>query len=331
MEPLTTQQELLVSDNQNYRHEEHEDEDKQIKLNNIIDPENETGINRDFPLFPEKNKFGDDTIPLSVENDGYASISTDAPLTPPQEKLPDQSDVNDNLVNSKSSLISDLLPESEVASGDTYSTSSLDSSVVDSTHVPKQNMVSDHTTYEGLKDFMADQKKDVPLEDANSNLSYQSSITDHFANNYVETTVEAQLLSENEISEVATVGEEAHEQGRMPEVSVKGNNSAVELHTPGHANEFGTVSMSAPVHTFADEQVKNGHTEITVDQSQSISESPSSSNIFSSAGIPAPSVVSEALRVTPGKILVQPVVDQVQGQALAALQAMKVFVRTNHG
>ncbi|KAI3940111.1 hypothetical protein MKW92_052021 [Papaver armeniacum] len=48
-------------------------------------------------------------------------------------------------------------------------------------------------------------------------------------------------------------------------------------------------------------------------------------NSFSSAGIPAPSLVSAALQVPPGKVLVPAVVDQVQGQALAALQVLKVI------
>ncbi|MQM07768.1 hypothetical protein Taro_040618 [Colocasia esculenta] len=44
---------------------------------------------------------------------------------------------------------------------------------------------------------------------------------------------------------------------------------------------------------------------------------------FSSAGIPAPSLVSAASQVSPGKVLVPAVIDQVQEQALAALQVLK--------
>nr|AQX44136.1 hypothetical protein [Apostasia odorata] len=42
-------------------------------------------------------------------------------------------------------------------------------------------------------------------------------------------------------------------------------------------------------------------------------------------GIPAPSLVSAALQVSPGKIILPAVVDQVQSQALAALQVLKVI------
>ncbi|PWA82859.1 hypothetical protein CTI12_AA172110 [Artemisia annua] len=45
----------------------------------------------------------------------------------------------------------------------------------------------------------------------------------------------------------------------------------------------------------------------------------------SSASIPAPSVLSPALQNRPGKVVVPAVVDQVQGQALAALQVLKVI------
>ncbi|CAH9090558.1 unnamed protein product [Cuscuta epithymum] len=47
--------------------------------------------------------------------------------------------------------------------------------------------------------------------------------------------------------------------------------------------------------------------------------------IFPSAGIPAPSSVSAALQTLPGKVLVPAVIDQIHGQALAALQVLKVI------
>ncbi|CAN0891739.1 hypothetical protein LINGRAHAP2_LOCUS17144 [Linum grandiflorum] len=55
------------------------------------------------------------------------------------------------------------------------------------------------------------------------------------------------------------------------------------------------------------------------------SSSPTTLSPFLPVGIPAPSAVFEALRVPPGKVLVPAVVDQGQGQALAALQVLKVI------
>lgn len=48
-------------------------------------------------------------------------------------------------------------------------------------------------------------------------------------------------------------------------------------------------------------------------------------NNFTSAGVPAPTLVFAALQAHPGKVLVPAVVDTVQGQALAALQVLKVI------
>ncbi|CAH9077001.1 unnamed protein product [Cuscuta europaea] len=50
-----------------------------------------------------------------------------------------------------------------------------------------------------------------------------------------------------------------------------------------------------------------------------------SEETFPSAGIPAPSSVSAALHTLPGKVLVPAVIDQIHGQALAALQDLKVI------
>ncbi|KAG5600662.1 hypothetical protein H5410_032032, partial [Solanum commersonii] len=50
-----------------------------------------------------------------------------------------------------------------------------------------------------------------------------------------------------------------------------------------------------------------------------------SGDIFIFVGIPAPSTTSAVLQALPGKVLVPAAIDQVQGQALAALQVLKVM------
>ncbi|KAL9237310.1 hypothetical protein vseg_011877 [Gypsophila vaccaria] len=57
----------------------------------------------------------------------------------------------------------------------------------------------------------------------------------------------------------------------------------------------------------------------------SVFESQSPQGTFTSRGIPAPSLLSTALQVPPGKVLVPAVTDQTQAQALAALQVLKVI------
>ncbi|KAK4280339.1 hypothetical protein QN277_011974 [Acacia crassicarpa] len=69
------------------------------------------------------------------------------------------------------------------------------------------------------------------------------------------------------------------------------------------------------------DQDRDSHIEINKIQS----ESPNSGVFFSSPGIPAPSIVSATVPVPPGKVLVPTAVDLVHGQALAALQALKVI------
>uniref|UniRef100_A0A0R0I842 SLH domain-containing protein n=2 Tax=Glycine max TaxID=3847 RepID=A0A0R0I842_SOYBN len=78
-----------------------------------------------------------------------------------------------------------------------------------------------------------------------------------------------------------------------------------------------------------DEITEQGNVDSMVEQGNGKmevkSKSPNSGSFFSVPGIPAPSVVSASVQVLPGKVLVPAAVDQVQGQALAALQVLKVI------
>ncbi|KAE8682335.1 Chloroplast thylakoid membrane, putative isoform 2 [Hibiscus syriacus] len=78
---------------------------------------------------------------------------------------------------------------------------------------------------------------------------------------------------------------------------------------------------SAPAHP-KNKQSKNDYE--AINDSIPVFGSPNPRSSFSPSGIPASSVGSAALQVHPGKVLVPAVVDQVQGQALAALQVLKV-------
>ncbi|KAL4557062.1 hypothetical protein LXL04_035232 [Taraxacum kok-saghyz] len=70
---------------------------------------------------------------------------------------------------------------------------------------------------------------------------------------------------------------------------------------------------------FSEGEVLDGGFSIPIPESMDLEK------MSSSASIPAPSVVSPALQTLPGKVLVPAVVDSVQGQALAALQVLKVI------
>ncbi|XP_052210335.1 uncharacterized protein LOC127813411 isoform X2 [Diospyros lotus] len=106
------------------------------------------------------------------------------------------------------------------------------------------------------------------------------------------------------------------------QVLTVGNKSSEEHNLNGDGSS-GKTSVSAVAYSFANEQDVNTYNSSNETITYLESRNPGTS--FSSAGIPAPSVVSAALQVLPGKVLVPAVVDQVQGQALAALQVLKVI------
>ncbi|XP_061350957.1 uncharacterized protein LOC133296023 isoform X1 [Gastrolobium bilobum] len=108
---------------------------------------------------------------------------------------------------------------------------------------------------------------------------------------------------------------------KIPLVSGEGNKSSFEEQSIPGNDLFRKSSISSSANELVDEQVGNYNNEVNKVRS----ESPKSGSVFSAPGIPAPSVVSAAVQVLPGKVLVPAVVDQVQGQALAALQVLKVI------
>jgi len=87
-------------------------------------------------------------------------------------------------------------------------------------------------------------------------------------------------------------------------------------------NDLFTKSFVSSTNTFLDGQVRNDNNEVN----KCRSESSNSGAFYSVPGIPAPSVVSAAVQVLRGKVLVPALVDQGQEQALAALQALEVFL-----
>ncbi|KAK6121705.1 hypothetical protein DH2020_044573 [Rehmannia glutinosa] len=110
---------------------------------------------------------------------------------------------------------------------------------------------------------------------------------------------------------------------KLLEVSVDGDDQS-----PTGGNPNGTASTGAPLvpevaYQSANEHLENDYNDISV--SQPFIDSKNPGNFFTSAGIPAPSVVSAALQPPPGKVLVPAVIDQLQSQALSALQVLKVI------
>ncbi|KAL6503879.1 hypothetical protein OROGR_025802 [Orobanche gracilis] len=93
-------------------------------------------------------------------------------------------------------------------------------------------------------------------------------------------------------------------------------------------NIDGTASTGAPLlpkvtYQSGNERLENEYNDTNV--SETFFDSTNPANLFTSAGIPAPSVVSAALQTPPGKVLVPAAIDQLQSQALSALQVLKVI------
>jgi len=116
--------------------------------------------------------------------------------------------------------------------------------------------------------------------------------------------------------------EENLDLNKIPQVSAEGNEPSLEEWSIPGNDVYEKSSVLSSANTLVDEQVINDNYE--VDEVKS--ESPNFGSFFSVPGIPAPSVVSSTVQVFPGKVLVPAAVDQVQGQALAALQVLKVVV-----
>ncbi|KAJ0248670.1 GPI-anchored adhesin-like protein [Hirschfeldia incana] len=96
----------------------------------------------------------------------------------------------------------------------------------------------------------------------------------------------------------------------------------------GTPEDLATGSMSSILDIDTEKDVESSETPVSVNSEVELGdngqllETPSGGSAFSSAGIPAPSI---SFQVNPGKILVPAAADQVQSQAFAALQVLKVI------
>lgn len=136
-----------------------------------------------------------------------------------------------------------------------------------------------------------------------------STIANPESNNTIS---DPKILTEDDQENILSASKKENlDLNEIPQVSYEGSKSSFE-------------EQSIPENDLLRKSV-NDNNKVNED----ISESPNSGSHFSAPGIPAPSVVSAAVQVLPGKILVPAAVDQVQGQALAALQVLKVIISSH--
>ncbi|XP_058205935.1 uncharacterized protein LOC131319608 isoform X1 [Rhododendron vialii] len=347
MEPLATQQEVvLASDDQYDRIEQVEKEGKDMKRDN--DSLSKTGIEND-PSFSTENNEATNENRQSGSGVGYTLNSDDAlNNASAQEDLRNESAIDDMSVAPHRSPGTPPLSETKIGYGSlaTSNFENLDGSLVTDKSEPvtelKENLINAKLTNSSVSgaystDLSTDSQKDVlGLSGTdNSTFSFDSSSSSKISipigslpsnisdNSPLDAVIEPQVMLKlnGETVDLLSTGKDldltkAH-------VLEEGNKPPSQEHNLKADGSNGTTSLSPVVNTFANEQ--DGNSSDSLNESTTFFESTSPLNSFSSAGIPAPSVVSAALQVLPGKVLVPAVVDQVQGQALAALQVLKVI------
>ncbi|KAI8564829.1 hypothetical protein RHMOL_Rhmol03G0212700 [Rhododendron molle] len=347
MEPLATQQELvLASDDQYDRIEQVEKEGKDMKRDN--DSLSKTGIEND-PSFSTENNEATNENRQSGSDVGYTLKSDDAlNNASAQEDLRNESAIDDMSVAPHRSPGTPPLSETKIGYGSLAASNfeNLDGSLVTDKSEPvtelKENVIIAKLTNSSVSgaystDLSTDNQKDVlGLSGTdNSTFSFDSSSSSTISipigslpsnisvNSPLDAVIEPQVVLKlsGETVNLLSTGKDldltkAH-------VSEEGNKPSSQEHNLKADGSNGTTSLSPVANTVANEQ--DGNSSNSLNESTTFFESTSPLNSFSSAGIPAPSVVSAALQVLPGKVLVPAVVDQVQGQALAALQVLKVI------
>ncbi|XWS50500.1 hypothetical protein CRYUN_Cryun12cG0092300 [Craigia yunnanensis] len=336
MEPLTAQQEVsLASDNESDKVEENESETGIQK--DISSPSEFNGTSSDNKLDNDNGTYLVD----SYTSNGYSATNT----VPIEEDLQNVSSLDGMSVDPEMTPISPKLPESEVVGGSFVasrlreSDSNLDINSPEASYEIEDKLINVRETIDtNLSDSVnldndLDEGKLGSEGKENSNISVDSSSSSSSTNERVivsfsitselEPILESQAVPKDNLETIeSSPAEENLESSKISQFSVEIKNSSLEVNNLNESLSE-TTFVSAPAHPLTNERRKIDYDEIN--DSKPIFESPTPRSSFSPAGIPAPSVVSAALQVLPGKVLVPAVVDQVQGQALAALQVLKVI------
>ncbi|KAL6127139.1 hypothetical protein ACLB2K_075182 [Fragaria x ananassa] len=348
MEPLTTEQEevLLVNDDRNA---DDVDEQRDTKQDGGS-PEEKAGTNKDccsssqeIDESPSLYRVGNDCDIGEVSVQEFESASSGGGSKAInsafiQEDLQHRSISDDKLVEAETLTRQVDLPESDhgndsfVSSGLEDSDSSLAVGTGDLTSELKENPVSEPVKLpesDAINSNLSIEPQDeVPGTSENQTFTSESSTV--IAHEHHEPiAVDVSVSSESNISleplvlskdNVGVVSPPSTNPSETVQVLAEGNSSSLEVHTIVESGSSAT-SVSEQAYPIANEQ----YTNYSSDTNTSKSQLPTPQNPFSSAGIPAPTLVSAAVQVLPGKVLVPAVVDQVQGQALAALQVLKVI------
>ncbi|GFP84805.1 hypothetical protein PHJA_000624300 [Phtheirospermum japonicum] len=299
MVPLTTQQEKSLSSDDN----SNQVEEEKVGILESSSEESKTGTNEDPSLYKEnseaiiESRNSDDTgvRQSSEDDDGYIP-----------EAVERESSTGDNLVSLEAA---DKNPAS-------------DSVQSDNGNIPSENTsdpekLTDTKTLEpsvfaaNPENIVTDSPNGVSSlnEGENPDLSLDPSMLDISVKSESDAAIVSSITQEEFVHRSKDLLTEDVDPIKLLEVSVDGDDKSLV-----GKNLNGTASS---------EPLENDYNDIS--GSQSFFDSANPGNMFTSAGIPAPSVVSAALQAPPGKVLVPAVVDQLQSQALSALQVLKVI------
>lgn len=329
MEPLITQQEESVSsDNHQDSFREEKNEEK-VEILQSESEESKTGTNKDLLLHKENSE----AIESSISDDVGASQSSE---------VVDLTNIHSNeKVAQKESALTGVLVSAEAndslgvpnihakngspANDNTNEPKAEDhvdgSLAAESTSVPKSD---NHVDAKILVPSVLDSGPENVADYPNGLSSSVESLVDVIVklNTIPEEYEESRSLpSSGDVdtgSKLLTVDADS---GKILEVSVDGDDKYLE-----NLNSIGSSGVSLVpeiANQFGNELHENDYNDINVNRSFFDSTNPGI--FFTSAGIPAPSVVSAALQGPPGKVLVPAVVDQLQSLALSALKELKVI------
>ncbi|XP_038684684.1 uncharacterized protein LOC119984684 isoform X2 [Tripterygium wilfordii] len=345
MEPLTTQQEaLLTTDNETAELEEGGGGSRNLKEDDSS-PHNRKGIDKDLATSPASNEASSENrLEMDNENSSvnvvqHTSSGSDAYNNPSdQESLRHESALDDR------SAVSDIilkLPENEtvdsfVNPGLEHADGSLAAILPESSseieevavHVRSNNFPNPLNPNTGIQDQLPEPKveedSNFPLDSPSSAVHEPSEPEAAIVSVHSELDSVFETVVNNDLESLTSPSsKESIDISKAPQASTENNISSQEFHSVNESGSFRMTGVSGSANPFKNENIIN--VDDNMYRSKSYFELPAPGNSFSSAGIPAPSVVSAALQVHPGKVLVPAVVDQIQGQALAALQVLKVI------
>lgn len=344
MEPLTTQQEVsLASDHEDDKVEQNIISKERESNGGGLSLESKAGIPMDFSSSPQlyeapnQNKVAyNNEVDISSVDDIVSDRTgcTDDTINNASvhENLQYESVSDDKLVAPEMTSISQNLSNSEIVS-------SLATNLPNPTSEIEQNSVdiepanSSQTTNlntDGLGELRCSNEIETfdPVLDSSSSAVHEPCepvAVSILVSSPVDAILEPKPVPTDDMVTVSSLStKENLDLTNTPRFSTEENSLSMEANYLNESGSSGTMSVSASDIPFAKEQDLIVNNEVNESRSLFVSPTPESS--FSSAGIPAPSVVSAALQVLPGKVLVPAVVDQVHGQALAALQVLKVFL-----